>query len=176
MDKFPLLYNGESSGELIVERESLYTWFEARCRLPEEGLWCAWAVGEGGELRLGILEPSGEAAVIRRRFSHRLTDPLKRLLQGEIRPASAGEERREWKRVEHPETLFQSPWLRSRLGRIEGMLLHREKNGCCLAIPYNKGNPFPMTTLFCFASIQCIGGMTYAVFAFDGSERPIFLP
>ena len=70
MDKFPLIWAGVSAGELITERESLYTCFSARCRLPEEGqLWCAWAVGERGELRLGILEPAGEQAEIRRRFS-----------------------------------------------------------------------------------------------------------
>ena len=53
LDKFPLLWEGDSIGELAVERESLYTWFDVRCRLPGEGLWCAWAVGEGGSLRLG---------------------------------------------------------------------------------------------------------------------------
>ena len=69
MDKFPLMQGGVSVGELITEQEALYTWFEARCRLPGEGLWCAWAVGDRGELRLGVLEPCGDRATIRRRFS-----------------------------------------------------------------------------------------------------------
>ena len=73
MDKFPLMQGGVSVGELITEQEALYTWFEARCRLPGEGLWCAWAVGDRGELRLGVLEPCGDRATIRRRFSARLT-------------------------------------------------------------------------------------------------------
>ena len=51
MDKFPLLWSGRPAGELATEKEPLYTWFTARCHLPEEGLWCAWAVGEQGELR-----------------------------------------------------------------------------------------------------------------------------
>ena len=42
MDKFPLLWDGRSVGELTTEREALYTWYEARCRLPEKGLWCGW--------------------------------------------------------------------------------------------------------------------------------------
>ena len=75
MDKFPLMQGGVSVGELITEQEALYTWFEARCRLPGEGLWCAWAVGDRGELRLGVLEPCGDRATIRRRFSARLTAP-----------------------------------------------------------------------------------------------------
>lgn len=62
MDKFPLMQGGVSVGELITEQEALYTWFEARCRLPGEGLWCAWAVGDRGELRLGVLEPCGDRA------------------------------------------------------------------------------------------------------------------
>ena len=69
MDKFPLMQDGRPVGELITEREALYTWYEARCRLPGEGLWCAWAVGDRGELRLGVLEPCGDRASIRRRFS-----------------------------------------------------------------------------------------------------------
>ena len=52
MDKFPLLYGGRPLGELTAEREALYTWFDARCVLPGEGLWCAWAVGDQGELHL----------------------------------------------------------------------------------------------------------------------------
>lgn len=45
MDKFPLIWAGNPVGELTVEREALYTWFTARCHLPEEGLWCAWSWG-----------------------------------------------------------------------------------------------------------------------------------
>ena len=52
------------------------------------GLWCAWAVGDRGELRLGVLEPAGERAVIRRRFSDRMTGPLGKILRGEVRAAS----------------------------------------------------------------------------------------
>ena len=48
MDKFPLMQGGVSVGELITEQEALYTWFEARCRLPGEGGWAFWSpVGTG---------------------------------------------------------------------------------------------------------------------------------
>ena len=59
MDKFPLMQGGVSVGGAHHGAGALYTWFEARCRLPGEGLWCAWAVGDRGELRLGVLEPVG---------------------------------------------------------------------------------------------------------------------
>ena len=87
MDKFPLLMDGKPTGELTAEQEGLYTWFSARCPLRPDGLWCAWAVGDRGELRLGVLEPEGAQGHIRRRFSGRLTVPLGRLLRGEVRPA-----------------------------------------------------------------------------------------
>ena len=90
MDKFPLLWKEKAVGELTAEQEALYTWFEARCRLPGEGLWCAWAVGDRGELRLGVLEPVNGKLTIRRRFSRRVTEPLgRRPLRGHLEPYSA---------------------------------------------------------------------------------------
>lgn len=174
MDKFPLLLDGRAAGELTVERESLYTWFDARCRLPEEeGLWCAWAVGEKGSLRLGVLEPLEREAVIRRRFSMRMTEPLGRLLRGEVRPA-AEEDRGTWQTVPDPEALFRAPWLRKRLRGTAGALVRTGEGRKFLALPYDSGKSFPLPTLFCFASIRSINGGRYAVFAFDGQERPVF--
>ena len=174
MDKYSLLWDGRAAGELTVEQEALYTWFEARCRLPGEGLWCAWVAGEGGELRLGVLEPAGEEASIRRRFSRRMTEPLGRLLQGELRPA-AGEDREAWETVPDPAAAFRSPWVQKRLRGIKGALLRRgEDSRRYLALPYDRRGPFPLTTLFCFACIRHIGGKAYAVFAFDGEETPVF--
>ncbi|WP_295743748.1 hypothetical protein [uncultured Oscillibacter sp.] len=174
MDKFPMLLDGRAAGELIVEQEALYTWFDARCRLPEEGrLWCAWAVGEKDSLRLGVLEPSGQEAVIRRRFSRRMTEPLGRLLRGEVRPA-AEEDRETWQAVPDAETLFRAPWLRKRLQGIAGALVRTDRGRRFLALPYDSGKPFPLPTLFCFASIRSIHGERYAVFVFDGEDRPVF--
>ena len=96
MDKFPLLLEGSPAGELIAEPEGLYTWFSARCPLPD-GLWCAWAVGDRGELRLGVLEPEGTQGTIRRRFSRQLTAPLGRLLRGEARPAGGRGGQKLWR-------------------------------------------------------------------------------
>ena len=173
MDKFPLLLEGKPAGELTAEREGLYTWFSARCPLPEAGLWCAWAVGDRGELRLGVLEPEGKQGVIRRRFSGRLTAPLGRLLRGEARPAGT-QEAEDWAPAPAPDQLFRSPWLRRRLGGLQGALTRRAGNVRYLALPYDPGKPFPLTTLFCFARLRRIGGGTFAVFAFDGEERPAF--
>ena len=173
MDKFPLLRDGQPAGELIAEQEALYTWFEARCPLPGEGIWCAWAVGDLGELRLGILEPVGDLASIRRRFSARLTDPLGRLQWGEIRPACPAETGA-WTPLTAPEALFRAPGLRRELGRTPGVLIRDRGDRRDVAVPYDPARPFPLTALFCFARICRIGGRDYAVFAFDREERPVF--
>lgn len=174
MDKFPLLWEGRPAGELMTERETLYTWFTARCRLPGEGLWCAWAVGDLGELRLGVLEPEGEQAAIRRRFSDRMTAPLGNLLRGELRPARGQPERERWEAAQEPGRLFRAPWLRRRLRGAQGVLT-RTEGGCrYVALPYDKGKHFPLTTLFCFARIQTIRGKAYVIYAFDAQESPVF--
>ncbi|WP_300412644.1 hypothetical protein [uncultured Oscillibacter sp.] len=173
MDKFPLTLDGRPAGELTAEREGLYTWFSARCPLPGEGLWCAWAVGDRGELRLGVLEPEGGQGVIRRRFSGRLTAPLGRVLRGEARPAGAREPEA-WEPAPAPERLFRAPWLCRRLKGAQGALLRRAGETRYLALPYDPAKPFPLTTLFCFARIRGIGGAAYVVYAFDDRDRPVF--
>ena len=173
MDKFPLTQDGTPVGELITERESLYTWYEARCRLPGEGLWCAWAVGDQGELRLGVLEPCGDRASIRRRFSAQLTAPVGKLLRGEVRPVRPPESG-DWVPLERPDTLFRTPWLREWLGPLSGLLTRSAGGMRYVAAPYDAGRPFPLTALFCLARVVRIGGRDYAVFAFDRTERPVF--
>ena len=170
MDKFPLMLEGKPAGELMTEREGLYTWFSARCPLPEAGLWCAWAVGD---LRLGVLEPVGSGGTIRRRFSGRLTAPLGRLLRGEVRPAGA-KEPEVWEPAPAPEQLFRAPWLRQRLSGVQGARVRRAGETRYLALPYDRAKPFPLTTLFCFARLRNLGEGAYVVYAFDKQDRPIF--
>lgn len=172
MDKYPLLLNGRPSGELAAEREGLYIRFTARCPL-QEGLWCAWVVGERGELRLGVLEPSGNQETICRRISHRAVEPLGRLLRGEVRRNDA-EPPELWEPAAEPERLFRAPWLRQRLRGVQGALTRRAGTGRRLALPYDRRKPFPLTTLFCFARIRQINGSFYVVYTFDEGERPVF--
>ncbi len=171
MDKFPLLENGVPVGELTTEQEMLYTWFEARCPRPGDGLWCAWIVGDLGELRLGVLEPCGGQAAIRRRFSGRLTAPIGRLQWGEIRPAHPAEPGN-WTPLTAPETRFRDPWLCRELREADGALTRTEAGRRYAAVPYDPARPFPLTPLFCFARIRRIGSRDYAVFAFDDRGDP----
>ncbi|SFQ02640.1 hypothetical protein SAMN05216343_12122 [Oscillibacter sp. PC13] len=172
MDKFPLYSDGRIIGELTADRESLYTWFEARCRLPGQGLWCAWAVGEREELRLGVLEPAGERAVIRRRFSDRLTAPLGRLLRGEVRPSVAEAEK--WEQMGDAIHLFRTPALREALRGADGALTRKQGDCRWIALPYDPKRPFPLTGMFCFAKVRCIQGKPYTVYQFNQEELPVF--
>ncbi len=171
MGRYPVLWEGRQLGELETAAENLYTRFAVRCRLPGEGLWCAWAVGADGELRLGVLEPEREGAVIRRRFSRQAMAPLGRLVRGELRPL---EERAHWEEQERPERLFATPWLQEQLRGAAGVLARREGGVLFLALPYDPRRPFLLTALFCFAHIRTIGGRAYAVLAFDREEMPVF--
>lgn len=170
MDKFPLLWAGRPTGELTARQEALYTCFSARCALPEPGLWCAWAVGEGGELRLGVLEPDGAEAVIQRRFSRRMTEPLGRLLRGELRPTAGRGPA--WEDSAAPAELFRGPWLRRQLQGCRGILARRRGSFLQLAIPWETGRPFPLTPMFSLAAVRRIGEGRYVVYTFDGRERP----
>ncbi|WP_295580770.1 hypothetical protein [uncultured Oscillibacter sp.] len=175
MDRFPILWEGRNAGELTVEGEALYTWFSARCRPPREGLWCVWAVGERGELRLGVLEPAGEQAAIRRRFSQRMTEPLGRLLRGELRPAGESRETPAWTPAAEPERLFRTLWLRRQLHGVQGALTWQTGDGQRrLALPCDTKKPFPLPSLFCFARLGRIQGADYWIFAFDREEWPVF--
>ena len=170
MDKFPLLWEGKAIGELSAEQEALYTWFTVRCRLPGEDIWCAWAVGDRGELRLGVVEPQNG---IRRRFSHQMTAPLGKLLRGELRPAGDRTEEN-WTAAPEPDRLFRTPWLRRQLRDVRGALTRTAEAGRFLALPYEEKQPFPLTPLFCMAQPRNIGGKRYLVYAFDGKEWPVF--
>ncbi|MCI9121178.1 MAG: hypothetical protein HFG00_06590 [Oscillibacter sp.] len=173
MDKFPVLLDGRmTGGELVLEPEGLYACFTVRCPLPD-GLWCAWAVGEQGELRLGVLEPLGGQGTIRRRVSRRTAAPLGRIRQGEIRPLDAPPPE-VWEPVPEPEQLFCSPGLRQRLKGLPGVLSRKTEDRRFVAIPYDRSRPFPLVPLFCFASLGKIGEKSYLLFCFDGEERPVF--
>ena len=90
MDKYPVLAGGETVGELTVEAATSDTVLDMSC-VRREGLWCAWAVGESGALRIGIPEPEGDRLHLRRRFSRSMTAPIGRILRGELRmPERAG--------------------------------------------------------------------------------------
>ena len=90
-ERIPVWKDGERAGTAELERRPPYTWIEVRAPVWP-GLWCAWAVGETGERRIGILEPRDGEAAIRRRASRQDLAPLGRIVRCEVRPVHGGTE------------------------------------------------------------------------------------
>ena len=61
----------------------------------------------------------------------------------------------------------------SRLTACRRAWWRREGERLILALPLEKGKPFPLETLFCLALVREVEGMACAVFAFDGGEEPL---
>lgn len=171
MDRVSICWNGKTYGELTMRGESLHTWFHARCRLPSAGIWAVWAVGERGELRIGIPEPCGEEAELRRRFSQRMTAPAGRLLRSELRPITT-DTAAAWEPAGN--ACWQNLWLREKLLKDREALTCHAGECRLLAFPYSGQEPFPLVPLFCFAQFRHMDGKRYVVFLFDREERPRF--
>ena len=61
----------------------------------------------------------------------------------------------------------------SGLGREREVLFARRGETRVVALPFDPEKPFPWPELFCLARIVPWRGREWAVFAFDGRERPI---
>ena len=169
MDKYPVLEGDQATGEMTVTPEALYTVFDVSCP-KRKGLWCAWAVGRTGRLRIGVLEPEAGCLYIRRRFSHELTAPLGTVLRGELR--SLTEEREHWEPLNLDS--LKSSYLRCQLGPLPGVLTCRMDGSRLIAVPRDDSRPFPLEAMFCFASSRPVKGRSCWVFRFDGRECPVF--
>ena len=128
MDKFPLMQGCFSVGELITEQEALYTWFEARCRLPGRGPLVRLGggrPGRGAAGRSGALWGPGHnpAAVFRPADS-----PSRKAAAGEIRPAHPPEPE-DWTPLERSAVRLRSPWLRGSCTLCRASLSGRSRGG-----------------------------------------------
>ena len=174
MDRVPVLLDGNPVGELAAAAEGLYVRYQARCHLPPSTLLRLFAVGEGGELRLGVPEPRGGLFCLERRLSVREAGRTGKLLRGELRPVLREEDSSAWQAAPEPERLFRTDFLRQQLRGYPGILTRTEPGVRFLAIPFDCRRPFLLTSLFCFARVRRIGGREYAVFCFDRDENPVF--
>ena len=170
VDRYPGMWKETAAGELTVERDGLYAVCSVCCHPPGDGLWCIWAAGDRGEVRLGVPEPGAGGFTLRRRLSLRSLEEAGCLRRGELRPASEDG----WTLLPQPEAVFRGTWLRSRLRETKGALLRRETDGVTLAFPYTPAAPFPLVPMFCFVSLRMLRGERYWCISFDREERPVF--
>ena len=196
MAKLPVLYGVETVGEADIERERLYT--SLRVHIPaRQGLWCAWAVGERGEVRVGVLEPAGGEDVISRRFSRNALAQAGTPVRVELRPVDAQrkpEEARQiltetskearhpaagsevpesWSRAGQGQRLFHTARFQRQLRNIRDALTRTERGKRRVALVRDENAPFPLPELFCLASPARIGMQDYWVFSFDRQEWPV---
>lgn len=171
MEPLVIQLHGRPCGELLAEEHGLYRRYSAVCRMtPDAEPMRLFAVGERGELRLGVMQPENGRFVLRRQMSAKEADTAGKLLRGELRPLAVQET--DWHSAAEPENLFRGVLLRSRLRGKRGVLVCRSGEGCFVAIPFDTGSPFPLTDMFCLAHVRRLGQRQYAVFCFDGQENP----
>lgn len=172
MKKVPLLCDGKTIGELTVTQEGEDTLFSARCKIPQQALWCIWAIGRDNVLRIGCPEVKDGEAQLTRRFSGRMTNALGPILRGELRRSQRTPQ--VWEQGTEPSRFFRTEEL-CRLLRVSGGFLTRRKGTVRLvAIPFSGQRPFPLVSMFCFARIERFQNGIYAVFAFNEKEQPVF--
>lgn len=171
-------------GWLTVREENGRARIEAELPDDRRGLYKGWLLGAHGRALAGTFVPEGGALKLRRTLS---LDELRR--QGAWPPAGAAAElafaagavpRREatappagWQWEPSPARRMGEPLLARAAG--ERRALYRpEEGGFSLAYPFDPAAPFPLTPLFCFASVRRLGGTWYAVFPFrpGGCPRP----
>ena len=168
--EYPVLYGGEEMGTVTLTEQGARTQVEVSCRRDNAGLFRAYLLCGKGEYPLGVLEPQGDRAVIRRRFSRAMTAPVGKPVRGEVRPAGGSGV---WEEVAAPDTLFRTPWLRQQLRGVSGAMTGKQGNNRLLALPYDPAKPFPLPPLFCLARVRMIRGKPYVVYAFDEKEWPV---
>lgn len=172
----PIYYENRQVGTIVLLEQGGRTQVEVSCRLDGSGLYRAYLLCQEGEYPLGVLEPRGEDVYLRRTV---LTGELRRLgpvRYGEARMSYAFSSGRSvWKNLEQSEQFFHRDQELSALLPPErrGVRWRQEGELRYLALPYDPRQPFPLPRLFCFASIQSIGGSSYVVYAFDREDQPV---
>ena len=146
MERVPLYCQGERRGEVTLALwgpNGARTEIVASMDDPGDGLYRAFLLGERGELPLGVLAPEkGRLAVCRRLYN---------------RDVSA---------------LGQLRFLRERL-HVHGRGWWRREEGLLLlALPLERGKPFPLEALFCLGRIESVEGRRCVVYAFR-EEEPV---
>ena len=139
---------------------------------PGDGLYRAVLEGERGQVSLGVMEPRDGLLTLRRRPERCEIERI-----GPVRCVRAGcafafGQKKEWNETNEPAQLLRSEFLRSRL-MLRRAWWRRGKDGLALALPLRCDAPFPLETLFCFASVERVENELCAVYRFDADENPV---
>lgn len=139
---------------------------------PGDGLYRALLVCERGEISLGVLQPKdGKLVLVRRPEKNELA----RL--GEIRCIRVGcsfpfGKKTVWHKTTEPSGLVKDAVLKEKLERQKTAYWRRDGDILLMAFPLKADEPFPLETMFCFASAEWVEGERCAVYRFDAADRP----
>lgn len=161
-------------GTLRFREEGTLIRFEAFDADDGRGLYKIYVCGAQGKMLLGTVCPGQSGPELVRRISR---NQLERCgcwpITGAERILSYSFDREPlWRQDAHPERLVGDVVLRESL-ECRKMLLKRRKDGFCLAAGFDPGRPFPLTPLFCLASVCTVEGRNCAVFWFDREGNPV---
>lgn len=179
MERLPLYCQGERRGEVTLALwgpNGARTEIIARMDDPGDGLYRAFLLGERGELALGVLAPENGRLAVCRRLYNRDVSAVGTPVRGEARRSFRFEETKLcWRETCCPAQLFQDRFLVDRLRQAGRSWWRRERGVLLLALPLEKGRPFPLEALFCLGRVQCVEGKWCVVYAFR-EEEPVFWP
>ena len=153
----PVCLDGCCVGEMSVMPAGRDTELRVRCTGLPAGLYRLYACGAGGELLLGVTEDG----CLHRRFSAAMTAPLGTVTRCRAQPVQGAA----WRALAPSDGL---PW-----PVPAGALLRREGASAQVAVPWPQDAPFPLTELFCFASVGQREGKRYVFYAFSGNWTPL---
>ena len=171
-------FEGEK-GAVTVRQEGKCAICQAISRAGESALYKAWLTGDKGRVLLGTLIPEGGALRLRRSVE---VSWLER--QGAWPPRGAEileayelapqVSPQGWERQEEPWRLLEGE-LREYAREIRWAFLKRDIEGFFLALPWEKGKPFPLPSLFCLAKAERLEGKRYILFRFSRRGKPELL-
>lgn len=167
--EYPVWLEDEQVGTGAVVEEGERLAISIDCREDDRGLFRGYLVCPEGEIPLGVLEPRGRRLWLQRRLLREEVRPLGRPQGIRLRMSFAFGGA--WQDLKEPGLFSEA--VGEDLSQTEGLLWRQEGERRYLALPYDPGRPFPLVRLFCLARIQNIGGRRYAVYGFDGDDRPL---
>lgn len=160
---YPLMVEGQELGRLSVEKQGLFTVFEAHSSM-REGLLRLSVYGEGREAYLGLMQPWSGGLFLRRKLSRAQLKDFPENIEYAA-PAGLAISENKAAKVPGPETPEPAPqvisdntltWFR----RCDGSLVSHDGKSCIVALPAKLREASPRAVL------REIDGLCYMLFRY----------
>ena len=108
--EYPLIIDGQKRGKMRVEREGLYTVFEAELPGVYDGLYRIWAHGGGESFYLGLMQPWSGGMYLRKKLSRNAMGGTLQIVEKFSNTEREKGESPEEKPAEPEKTALSCPW------------------------------------------------------------------